>query len=355
MFTLDKSYIFFLILLLGVSLNYFLLKSYKILNLSKFLDTDFSKPQSFHKNSTLRIGGLSFYIVLLFIFFFNEKFYYDLFCLSSLCFLIGFSDDFKLLKSPKLRLLLLLFFLNIIIYYFDIESPKFTILYLDKLIAEIDLLRIFLVSICFLFIINGSNFIDGYNGLLIGHFLIILIILNIINYYYFNYELLFLGFALLSLSISILFFNFPRAKLFLGDSGAYLIGGILSYLLIKTSTSTKNFISPFFYACIIYYIFFEVFFSFFRKLIIEKKNPLYPDRKHLHMLVFSFLNKRSNLISANYKTGLYVNLIYVLSLLPIIYFFSDPFLIKIYFFLLIIFYIFLYLFFFYKTLTIDSK
>jgi UDP-N-acetylmuramyl pentapeptide phosphotransferase/UDP-N-acetylglucosamine-1-phosphate transferase len=340
---------FFITLFLGISLNYLLIKNYKILNLTKLLDTEFKKPQSFHKKSTPRIGGLSLYILLLFaIFFLNDKFYYDLFFLSSVCFFIGFADDIKLIKSPKIRLVFLLFFINLIIHYFDIESPKFQIFNLDEILTKIDWLRIFLISICFLFIINGSNFIDGYNGLLIGQFSIILIILNIVNFYYLNYELFFLGVTLLSLSLSILVFNFPKAKLFLGDSGSYLIGCILSYLLLKTSILTKSIIPPFFYACIIYYIFFEVFFSFFRKLIIEKKSPLYPDRKHLHMLTFIFLNKKFSLIKANYKTGLYINLIYIISLIPLMFFYSNFFFLRIYFFLLLISYLLIYFFMYIK-------
>jgi UDP-N-acetylmuramyl pentapeptide phosphotransferase/UDP-N-acetylglucosamine-1-phosphate transferase len=262
MFSIYNNFIllFLLILFLGVLLNYLLIKNYKKLNLKIFLDSDFKKPQSFHRENILRIGGLSFYIIFIIIFFLNSKSYYDLFFLSSACFFIGLIDDIKLSNSPKIRLMLLLFSINLIIIIFKIETPKFYIFNLDVLLSKSIFLNIFLLSICFLIVINGSNFIDGYNGLLIGQFFIILVIINFINYYYFNYELLFLGVAFLALSISLLFFNFPKAKLFLGDSGSYLIGAILSYLLIKTSASTKFSIPPFFFACLVYYIFFEVFF-----------------------------------------------------------------------------------------------
>jgi UDP-GlcNAc:undecaprenyl-phosphate GlcNAc-1-phosphate transferase len=159
-----------------------------------------------------------------------------------------------------------------------------------------------------------------------------------------------LGIAFLALSISLLFFNFPKAKLFLGDSGSYLIGAILSYLLIKTSASTKFFIPPFFFACIVYYIFFEVVFSFFRKLVLEKKNPFYPDSEHLHMLLFKLLKKKNILIKANYKTGLCVNLFYLTSLLPLIFFYKNFIFLKIYFFLLLVFYLILYFTMRYKCL-----
>lgn len=334
---------FFLIVIFGVFLNYILLKRLKTLRLNNLLDCDFNKPQSFHNESIPRIGGLVFYVLfIVVIFFFTERVYYDLIFLSLVCFFIGFADDIKLIKSPLLRLLLLFVFINFTIYYFGIETPKFQILGLDEILLKNNLFRIFLLSICFLFIINGANFIDGYNGLLLIQFIIILIILIFINYNYFNFELLFLCFLFLTISIPILLFNFPKAKLFLGDSGSYLIGGVISYLLIKTSTSTKLAIPSFVYACIIYYIFFEVVFSFFRKLILEKKNPFHPDSKHLHMLLFKFLNKKYNRNVANYKTTLYLNLIYILSIIPLIFFFENLLLLKIYFFSLLVFYIFIY-------------
>jgi len=352
MFSIYNNFIllFLLILFLGLLLNYLLIKNYKKLNLTIFLDSDFKKPQSFHRENILRIGGLSLYIIFVIIFFLMPKSYYDLFFLSSACFFIGLIDDIKLSNSPKIRFMLLLFSINLIIFIFKIETPKFYILNLDVLLSKSIFLNIFLLSICFLIVVNGSNFIDGYNGLLIGQFFIILVIINFINYYYFNYELLFLGVAFLALSISLLFFNFPKAKLFLGDSGSYLIGAILSYLLIKTSASTKFSIPPFFFACIVYYIFFEVVFSFFRKLVLEKKNPFYPDSEHLHMLLFKLLKKKNILIKANYKTGLCVNLFYLISLLPLIFFYKNFIFLKIYFFLLLVFYLILYFTMRYKCL-----
>ena len=114
--------------------------------------------------------------------------------------------------------------------------------------------------------------------------------------------------------LSFLLFNFPRAKLFLGDGGSYLIGSLISYLIIETSNYNPN-ISPFFFSCLLYYLFFEVFFSFLRKFFYDKKNPLIPDRFHLHMLFFVYRNKKNNLFLANYTTGIYINLIYLVSLL----------------------------------------
>ena len=55
--------LFFSTLIVGILFSYFLIKNYKILNLSNILDSDFNKPQAFHKESVPRIGGILFYII----------------------------------------------------------------------------------------------------------------------------------------------------------------------------------------------------------------------------------------------------------------------------------------------------
>ena len=53
---------------------------------------------------------------------------------------------------------------------------------------------------------------------------------------------------------------------------------------IITNNLNPN-ISSFFFCTLLFYLFFEVFFHFLRK-ILQKKSPIYPDNKHLHMLSF---------------------------------------------------------------------
>ena len=48
---------------------------------------------------------------------------------------------------------------------------------------QIDIFALFFLCLCFLFIINGSNLIDGYNCLLGIHSLIILLNLSVRNFY----------------------------------------------------------------------------------------------------------------------------------------------------------------------------
>ena len=82
------------------------------------------------------------------------------------------------------------------------------------------------VLLCFLFVINGSNLIDGFNGLLAINLIIINLILVYINMNSQNLEFSILLISQIIILLSFLLFNFPNAKIFLGDSGAYTMGAL---------------------------------------------------------------------------------------------------------------------------------
>ena len=86
-----------------------------------------------------------------------------------------------------------------------------------------------------------------------------------------------------------LLFNFPKAKIFMGDGGAYFLAALTTALNVITTNNLNAKISSFFFCILLFYIFFEVFFFIFQK-IYQKKSPIKPDNQHLHMLLFKFKN-----------------------------------------------------------------
>ena len=263
--------------------------------------------------------------------------------LSISFFIIGFAEDIKIHAKPELRLFYLLIISFLIIFYFNIQVLNTQITFLNNIIFSNKFLSIIFTCFCLLFIINGCNFIDGFNGLLILQTIIILGILYFVNNYnsndlYVHNIILFF----ISIFISILIFNFPKAKVFLGDSGAYITGIILSITTIQISNLNQK-ITPFFFACLLFYTFFEVIFSFFRKAFIEKKSPFNPDKKHLHMLIFKSLNKsKKNPLKANFLTSLIINIAYLILIFPTFFFYKQENFCKTYFSFLIIVYLFVY-------------
>ena len=137
-------------------------------------------------------------------------------------------------------------------------------------------------------------------------------------------------------------YNFPKAKIFLGDGGSYLLGAFVAISAIKTSILNPA-ISPFYFCILLFYLFFEVFFSFFRKLIKEKTSPLHADKKHLHMLVYKMLFKKNNdKLKSNYYVSIIMNLIYLILIIPAIFMMNSGIFCKYYSIVFFIIYILAY-------------
>jgi len=309
-----------------------------------FLDKDFKKKQSFHYRPTPKFGGI-FLILFLFLslcFFEKNFFLIKIIIISTFFFFLGFFGDLFKSFRPHHRFLIMILGCLIFLIFFDIKIFDFQFHLFDTLNKKI-YFSYLIVLFAIIFIVNGANFIDGFNGLLIIHVMILFAILAYLNYqklgsnyiFYFCLYLIFIYFILL-------FLNFPFARIFMGDSGSYLSGSLLAITSIETSNVNPS-IPKFLFACILFYLFFEVFFSFFRKLS-NKQNPFLPDRFHLHMLLFKFLiKKKIKKKNANYLCGLILNFLFM-SIISPIFFKEGIFFFKVYFFILILFYSFFYFF-----------
>ena len=316
--------------------------SHKIRN-GLLLDSDFDKPQAFHKSNIPRSGGLACLISFLIFAILNNllffSFYFDYLVLGTGLFLIGFLDDIKFRLSPKARLTLMASILLISVKFFSIQIYGIDLIFLNKILS-IEIFYIFFIILCFLFIINGSNLIDGFNGLLAFQLIIINSILLFINI---ENELqpfsMIITAQIITLLIFLLF-NFPSAKIFMGDGGAYLFGAFTALNVIETNNLNPN-VSSFFFTILLFYLFFEVFFSFIRKLV-KKKSPIKPDSEHLHMLSYKILNFKNSHRDCNYLNTLYINFIYCLLVLPSILVKENGTMCKYWFFSLIIIYLLTY-------------
>ena len=324
----------YLLIVVVIFLTNFLVKKIKILNnFSGQLHQILTK-----KDSIPLSGGLS--LIFLIIINYNLIEIYLLFYLI-LIFLIGFLADLRILKSPIVRFGLQIIVLSSFIISFDLSILEIRLSWFDKLLVN-EHFNTFFVLFCFLVLINGSNFIDGNNGLVIGYyFLVIFTLLNLIDLnLHFQYQSL-LNFLLASLII-LFIFNILN-KLYLGDGGVYLLSIVTGFLLIKLYEVNQS-ISPFFIVNLLWYPSFEILFSLIRK-IKSKHSPMDPDTQHLHQLIFrkfsTYLNNR--IILSNSFTGILIN-IYNLAIFYISYTNYSKSLFQIYILIFnIIFYLSLYL------------
>jgi len=139
--------------------------------------------------------------------------------------------------------------------------------------------------LCILLFLNAFNFIDGINGLAstVGlSFFLYLIIKNplIFNLYYF-------------FIISLLFFLFinTKYKVFLGDSGNYLISICIAIILLKENSDQPSL----YYAEEIFLLLLIPGLDMLRLFMVRifnKSNPFKGDQNHLHHRLF---NKFGNL------------------------------------------------------------
>ncbi len=303
--------IFYYIYLIFVILSSIVLKKKGF-----FLNFTGDNHQSFSNLGNIPLSG-GFFLILPIVFFYLNDLIFVSFI--SIIFLIGFFSDRKILVSPKKR------------FFFQVISVLLFVIITDLRIisSRIDLFDLFLTneifaylfsSFCLLILINGSNFIDGLNGLLISYSLIVIYILENLGLIsdsvmsgQFFYLILLLMLLLLLLNV----FNI----LMIGDSGAYLLASFLGFIIINSHENNPN-VSPYFYISLIWYPCFENLFSIIRKLNI-KFSPLNPDNKHLHQLVFFFIKKKlslSTIFSNNFSSAVLIFLnfliIHICSLNP---------------------------------------
>ena len=79
------------------------------------------------------------------------------------------------------------------------------------------------------------------------------------------------------------------------------MGSLIAINVITTNNLNPD-ISSFFFCTLLFYLFFEVFFSFFRKLS-QRKSPIFPDNKHLHMLSYYKVCDLFGKEKANFKSN----------------------------------------------------
>ena len=281
-----------------------------------FLNYSGDNHQSFSNVGNIPLSGGIFLIFPIIYLYSNDLI---LVTFLSTIFLLGFFSDRKILVSPQKRFLFQVISILLFVIIADLKIITSRIELFDIMLSNQVFAYLF-STFCLLILINGSNFIDGLNGLLISYSLIVIYTLG-------NLELITDQiisnqnfYLILWLMLLVLFLNIFNI-LMIGDGGAYLLGFLLGFVIITSHENNPN-ISPYFYISIIWYPCFENLFSILRKLN-KKFSPLNPDNKHLHQLVFFFVKEKINLstiLSNNLSSAILIffnfSIIYISSLNP---------------------------------------
>ena len=263
---------------------------------SKLKLIDYPNDKSVHREKALLFGGI-FLISSLFlniiILILTNKFqnnFFNFFLILSF-FFVALIDDIKNL-NPNLKIIL-----SIIICFIgisldsELKINNLFFFYSDSIYLNNNSFFNYVLSIlCILLFLNAFNFIDGINGLAstVGlSFFLYLIIKNplILNLYFF-------------FIISLFFFLFinTKYKVFLGDSGNYLISICIAMILLKENSDQPTL----YYAEEIFLLLLIPGLDMLRLFIVRifnKNNPFKGDHNHLHHRLFDkFGNLKTVLI-----------------------------------------------------------
>jgi UDP-GlcNAc:undecaprenyl-phosphate GlcNAc-1-phosphate transferase len=151
-----------------------------------------------------------------------------------------------------------------------------------------------LASIYIFVVINSINYQDGIDGLAGGLSVISLIGFIILSLFLNNNFTLITSLIFLGAILSFLIFNFPPAKIFMGDSGAYSLGFALTVLAISFAKPYNIYsaLSPIF---IIGLPVFDGVFSNVRR-IFYGKSIFFGDRNHFYDKLLRIFSIRKTLL-----------------------------------------------------------
>ncbi|MFC6099535.1 glycosyltransferase family 4 protein [Olivibacter domesticus] len=212
-----------------------------------------------------------------------------IFAAGIIIFSIGLKDDLVSL-DPYKKFLAQFITAFITVYLADIRFTSFYgVLGMEEITP---ILSYLFTSVAMVFIINAFNLIDGINGLLGGITLLISLTYGTLFYFMNEQGLSVLSFSLAGAVLGFLKYNVGRARIFMGDAGAYSIGFVIALLSIKFIELNKDaalggdsfhFIksAPAIALAILIIPTYDTL-RVFTKRIIDGKSPFFADRNHIH-------------------------------------------------------------------------
>lgn len=200
------------------------------------------------------------------------------------CFAGGFFEDLTHSVHPRMRLLLMAASVLLGFLMLGVRIPRVDIVGLDELLRY-PWIGLALTMLGLMTVTNGINLIDGLNGLAGMVCLSMFGGLALVGYDVGDSFVVSASLLMAGAVAGFQFWNYPRAHLFLGDGGAYLLGfvvGSLSILLVARNPVVSAWFPPLLLA----YPLLEVAFSIWRRRVLRGNASAMPDAAHLHHLIY---------------------------------------------------------------------
>lgn len=264
-----------------------------------------NNPQKIHQGYIPRLGGIAIVLGLIVQNYISQNdfnnFRWIILIASCPVFIFGLVEDLSERVHPYWRLFGGLLSGLAFVVLTKISITDVQLHFLNSLL-NYKIISVILTVMAIILMINSLNLLDGLNGLSMISTIIMLCCISGIQFHLTeNLDDIAIYLGLISIILGVLVFNFPIAKLFLGDGGAYLLGCIVSFHVILISEKYDE-VSPFASLLIVWYPIYETLRSFLRRMFIEKTSPLKPDTRHLHSLYFTYevKIKRLSIYKGNY-------------------------------------------------------
>ena len=201
---------------------------------------------------------------------------------SFLFFIIGFLDD--IVALPPIPRLLGQILISVITWLGGLKLFAYQLPIFGQFLEGLSIspiISLLITTIWIVGITNAYNWIDGLDGLAAGISIFSLIGFLFLGLSAENIFIVLVSSILLGSSFGFLYHNFYPAKIYMGDSGSYFLGSIISLLailLMNDKSYEVSLLSPLIILSIPILDMSSVIF----KRIWESRSPFYPDRSHLH-------------------------------------------------------------------------
>ena len=193
----------------------------------------------------------------------------------------GLLDDLKLLHSFKSKLAAQIL-ACIVMLGFGIRIDSFNIPFFGT--HELGLWA-YPVTVCWILgFTNIYNFMDGLDGLAAGTALLAAACMGLIAIGTGDDFLVVVSVVLFSAILGFFFFNFPRARIFMGDVGSQFLGYVFAGLGVVASQQDPGGAVGYVVPLLFFHFLYDGVFTFFRRLL-ARENVTQAHRKHLYQLL----------------------------------------------------------------------
>ncbi|MFP4113718.1 MAG: MraY family glycosyltransferase [Spirochaetales bacterium] len=222
--------------------------------------------------------------------------------------LLGLIDDFRNLRPVGKLLVQLVAATLVTIGPFRIENLTIPFVWYQ---LELGLFSYPVTILWIVAVSNALNFIDGVDGLAGGTAAIATLFFAIIALVSGHAITALLAVGLFGTTLGFLLYNAPPAKIFMGDSGSYLLGYVLSVFPLMLINETRVSLHLIPSATILAVPLLDMVTSVFRRLA-RGKHPFSADRDHLHHKLMDLGNGTWRILAIAYAASVCLGVVGVL-------------------------------------------